>query len=548
MTSILSRRTFLAAGAAASTALPALTFAQTKPLPPPPSAPKGQVIVGLSQEPTKFNPLMTAIEVDQGIWMNVFSPLWAVDPTGKLLPRLAREIPSVENGGVSADGLSWRIRLREGVKWHDGKPFTADDVKFTLDLINNKDFQSAGRTGHNLVRDIQIVSPTEITWRMESPYAPYAAILAWTFIVPKHVLGAADDPNNAPFNNAPVGTGPFRWAERVPGDHITLVANPDYFGSGPYLERLVFKYIPDLTVLYTQFRTGEIDHIGLQGITADHYEEAKGLPGRQIFAYSTPTIETIYPNHGHKALGEKIVREALYYGINKQAITDTIYYGLPKGTESVLPSESWAFNPDLPKHIYDPAKANKLLDEAGWARGSNGIRAKGGVRLEFANSTTAGNQLREQAQQLLMQDWKKIGAAMTINNMPAAVVWGDFWRQSRFDSLMVGTIYMMGADPEITDRFSSAGTPVKGGAGKNVGQYANPKVDELMKAGISTFDQDKRKAIYREIQTILRDDLVVLPIFQWASVQGVKEGLIGYQVNGNAQVNTWNCETWYWAK
>lgn len=542
-----TRRAVMAFGAAAVAGLPRLSFAQTRAVPPPPGEPKGQVIVGLSQEPTKFNPHFPAIEVDQGVWMQVFSPLWMVDPTGDLLPRLAKEIPTVANGGVSPDGLTWRIRLREGVKWHDGAPFGAEDVKFTLDLINNKDFAAGSRTGHNLVRDIQVVSPTELTWRMERAYAPYLAILAWTFIVPKHVLGTGD-PNTAPFNNAPIGTGPFRWGERVAGDHITLLANKDYFGPGPYLERLIFKYIPDLTVMYTQFRTGEIDQTGLQGITPDHYDEAKTLAGRVISTYSTAAIETIAPNLEHPALRDKAVRQALYAAINKKAITDAIYYGLPKPTESFLPRESWAFNPDLPVQEYNPAKANKLLDDAGWVRGSDGIRVKGGVRLEFANSTTAGNHVREQAQQLLMQDWKAIGAAMTINNMPAAVIWADFWRLSRFDSLMVGTTYMMGADPEATDRFSSAGIPAKGGSGKNVQQYVNPRVDELLKAGVTTFDQDKRRKIYQEIQALVREDVVFLPLFQYTNVQGIKEGLIGYKPNPNTLVNTWNCETWYWAK
>ena len=144
------------------------------------------------------------------------------------------------------------------------------------------------------VTDVKVVSPTEITWRMKKSYAPYASILSWTFIVPAHILGKADDPNTAPFNNAPVGTGAFRWGERVPGDHITLVANQHYYGKGPYLERLVFHYVPDLTALYTQFQTGAIDHTTIQGITADHYNEAIKIPGRVVTAGPSGSCESIY--------------------------------------------------------------------------------------------------------------------------------------------------------------------------------------------------------------------------------------------------------------
>ncbi len=239
--------------------------------------------------------------------------------------------PRVENGGISEDGLAWRIKLRPDVKWHDGEPFTADDVKFTLDLINNTNFRASSRNGHELVGDITVVSPTEITWRMQKAYAPYPSILSWTFIVPQHILGKAADPNTAPFNNSPVGTGPFRWSERMPGDHITLVANEHFFGTGPYLERLVFRYIPDLTVLFTQFQTGAIDYTGIQGITADHYNEAMKIPGRKVIAGAVgASSESITMNLGRPVFQDPAVRQALYYGMDKESIIKAIYYGLPK--------------------------------------------------------------------------------------------------------------------------------------------------------------------------------------------------------------------------
>jgi peptide/nickel transport system substrate-binding protein len=536
-----TRRFFLKLGAAAALAAPATARSA------PPAAPKGQVVIGMSQEPTKFNPLFAAIEVDQGVWCQVFSPLWAPDPNGNLIPRLAREIPSVENGCISEDGLTWRIRLRDGVKWHDGEPFTAADVKYTIDLINNPEFRAGRRTGHSSVRDITIVSPTELTWRLERPYATYAAILSWTFIVPKHVLEKASDPNDAPFNGAPIGTGPFRWGERVAGDHITLLANKEYFGDGPHLERLIIKYIPDLTVMYTQFRTGEIDHTSLQGITADHYADAKKLPDRVISLNKNAFVESITPNFGNPIFADPAVRQALYASINKQAVIEAIYYGLPTPTESFLPRQSWAFNPELPVQTYDIRRANAILDAAGWVRGSDGIRVKDGVRLAFNNSTTAGNHTREQTQQLLQQDWKSIGAAMTISNMPAAVIWGDFYHLSHFDSVMVGTDFMTASDPDVYDRFASDEIPCKTGQGMNTLQYANPKVDELLKQGTMVFEQAKRKALYQQAQGLIRNDLAILPIFQYASAEGIKAGLVGYQPNVNTQINLWNCGDWYWS-
>lgn len=546
MNSIISRRNALALGVAGAAwaAHPARSLAQaTK----PPSKPSGQVIVGLSQEPTVFNPLMPHIEVDQGVHWNVFSPLWNVDAQGTFNPQLAAEVPSLENGGISEDGLNWRIKLRPNVKWHDGSPFSADDVKFTLELINNPHFRAYSRNGHELVTDIKVVSPTEITWRMQKSYAPYLSILSWTFIVPQHILGKADDPNTAPFNNAPVGTGPFRWSERMAGDHITLVANEQFFGKGPYLERVVFHYVPDLTALFTQFQTGAIDYTGIQGITADHYNEAIKIPGRKVTVGPSGSCESITMNLSHPALKDLAVRQALYYGMDKKSIIDAIYYGLPKPTETFLPRQSWAFNPDLPKQEFDIAKAKKVLDDAGWKPGAGGIREKDGVRLAFTNSTTAGNHVREQAQELLQQTWREIGADMQIKNMPAAVIWGDFYNLSKYDSVMIGQLEMTGPDPDVTIYYSSKATMAKGGAGQNTMGYDNPKVDELLLKGATTLDQSKRKPIYYELEEMIRHDLPMLPVFQYARIEGTKAGLVGYQPSVYVASNCWNIGEWYWS-
>ena len=512
----------------------------------PPSAPKGQVIIGFSQEPTVFNPHLLHIEVDEGIHFSVFDPLFNVDPEGKFTPALAVEVPTVENGGISADGLNWKVKLRDGVKWHDGKPFTAEDVKFTLDLVVDKDFRSARRAGHDQVRDIKVVSPTEITWRMEKPYAPYASILAATFIVPKHILEPEKDRNTAPFNNAPVGTGPFKWVERVAGDHIELAANTDYYGDGPYLERVIYKYIPDLTVLYTQFKTGDIDVTGLQWITPDHYDEAKALEGKTVQTVPGGTVESVTFNMEKPQFKDPAVRQALYYALDKATIIDALYYGLPTPTETYMPQQSFYFNPDLPKHEFDIEKAKKLLDDAGWQPGEDGIRAKDGVRLSFSNSTTAGNHLREQLQQFIQQSFKDIGVEMTISNLPPAVMWGEYWMQSKFDSVVVGLDFLTGPDPDTSDYFATGSINAKGGAGQNTWQYSNPEVDKLLTEGGQVFVPEERKKAYLKMQEIIRAELPFLPIYQYATIRGRKKGMTGFTPNVNNRIDTWNIGSWYW--
>ena len=512
----------------------------------PPKGQKGQIVVGFTQEPTVFNPLMPRIETDQGIWFALFNPLWRADPDGTFVAELAAEVPTLENGGISADGLTWTIKLRRGVKWHDGVEFTAEDVKYTLGLLNDPNFRAYTRQGHGLVRDITVRGPYELSWTMAKAYAPYLALLTWTFMVPKHALGTAADPNTAPFNSAPIGTGPFKWDRRVAGQSVTVVANTDYFGDGPYVERVIFNYIPDANGAYTQFKTGQIDYLSYFGLAAQYYDDAKKLPDRKIHVTQSTQVEGIVMNFGKPIFQDKAVRRAMYLGINKKAIVDLVYYGLPLPTESYLPQTSWAFNPGLPKHAFDPVAANKELDEAGWAKGSDGVRAKGAQRLEVVIAAVSGNPQREQILQLIQQDWKKLGIAMQIKTMPAAVLYGDYYTKSQFDGMLLASTYGTGADPDPTQRFSSSAIPVQGGSGSNYYQYKNPEVDRLLQIGQTSFKPDERKDAYMRIQGLIREDLAILPICMSAVVEGTKAKLAGFRSNVNVSCNCWNIGKWYW--
>lgn len=545
-TSTYSRRDALrlmAAGGVACFAAPSLlgkpAFAET-------ANPTGRVVVGLSQEPTVFNPLMAHIEVDDAVHFSVFDALFRMDPKGVLQPNLAVEVPTQKNGGISEDGLNWRIRLRDDVRWHDGEPFTAEDVKFTLELITNPKFRAWRTGGHSLVRDITVVSPTELTWRMEEAFAPYLSFLAETFMVPKHILEKEADPNAAAFNQAPVGTGAFKWAQRVAGDHLELVANPQYFGEGPYIERLVFKYIPDMTVLYTQFKSGDIDLADQAYITADHYEEARTLPDRVVTLEPGASLESIFLNLEKPQFKDPAVRQALYAAMDRKAIIDAIYYGVGTLTETFMPKESYYHNPNLPAQEFNLDRARQILDDAGWVPGPDGIRAKDGVRLSFANATTAGNNLREQVQQFLQQTFAEIGVEMTISNLPAAVMWGEFWLKSQFDSAIAGVTYLIAADPDATNRLHTSAIGAKGGKGSNTAQYSSPEVDALLEKGARTFDPEERRAIYYRVQEIVRQDLPFLPLFASTNVLGRKEGLEGFEPNANTRTASWQAAGWRW--
>ena len=511
-----------------------------------PTKPTGQAILGFSQEVTVLHPLMTANEVDQGVWWNLFSPLWMLDAKGKFVPLLAKAVPTVENGGISADGLAWRVELRRDVKWHDGKPMTSEDVRYSINLMKNPAFRARNRTAFELITSVGVEGDHVITWKLKEPFAPLASVLSWTFIVPAHILSRNPDPNSPQFAAAPVGTGPFRFVSRKTGDHVILEANTNYFGKAPSLNRLIFKYVPDLNAMYTQFKTGEIDYIGIQGIPANFYKEATALRGRRVHLAPRAAVEALTLNLAHPALADKAVRKALNIAIDRQSICNLVYYGVPKPANNYLVPSHWASNASLPTPEYDLKKAAAMLDKSGWVRGPQGIRVKKGVRLSFTNSTTTGNQLRAQTQQLIADDFKKIGVEMQIKNMVAAVLWADFWRNSKFDSLMSATTYTIASDPDVTHRFGSGSIPKETGSGSNVSQYRNGRVDTLLARGRQEYDIAKRKEIYARVQELINDDLPFLPLFYEVQIEGTKAGLDGYASNVNVLANSWNAATWRW--
>lgn len=507
----------------------------------------GQVVVALSQEPTVFNPARPHIEVDHGVHFGLFDSLWRVDDRAQFIPNLAIEVPSVRNGGIQKGGLEYTFKLRRGVKWHDGQPFTARDVKFTHDLIMNPKFGAYSKIGHDVVSSVETPDDYTVRVRLKESFAPFLTSWGDTYIVPAHILESVPDPNTAEFNSkSPVGTGPFKFASRVAGDNLVLKANESYHGGPPILERVIFKYIPDLTVLYTQFKTGAVDITGMQGISAEFYGEAKSLPGVTVHQHATPSVEYIYFNHGKPQFKEIAVRQALYAALDKRAIIDQIYYGIQKPVEGYLPPTSWAYNANLPKQEYNPEKAKQILDESGWKVGADGIRAKDGVRLSFTNSTTAGNKLREQTQALVQQNWKAIGVDMQINNMPAAVIWGEFYVKSKYETLLVGIQATIGDDPDCLNRIHSKYIPAETGSGRNVMQYKNPQVDKLLEDGVREVDRAKRRPLYLKLQEVIRADLPYLPLFSYVRLEGVKQGIVNYKPNSNTLTNSWNMAEWGW--
>jgi peptide/nickel transport system substrate-binding protein len=508
----------------------------------------GQILIGTSQELESFNPLMPFFEAQRGVQMCIFDSLWRMDPKGQFVPNLAAELPTQANGGISKDGTLFTVKLRKNAKWHDGQPFTAKDVVAHWQTILNPKVRVHTTSGFDQIESMWAADDFTVKFKMKVPYAPIMVTLSDMYITPEHILSKSPDINKDEFNTKrPIGTGPFKFVEWVPGDHVTLEANRAYHGTGPYLDRISFKFTPDLNVLYTQLQTGDVDIFAQQGIPVDLFIEAKKVPNLNLFATPSFTWEAICPNMLLPLFQDKRVRQALYYGMDKKPLIDKVYLGVMLEAETYIPPMSWAYNPKIKgHHKYDPEKAKQLLEQAGWKVGPDGIRVKDGKRLAFENACTTGNRQREQTQQILQQQWRPLGVELTINNKPAAVVFGEFYRMSKFETIFNG-MPVAGGDPEISFRLHSKYIPAKGGMGRNSVAYENPKVDQLLDAGLQEMNLEKRKKIYWELQEVLADELPYIPIFHYVMCRGTQAHVQGFRPNAFMYDDMWNANEW-WVK
>ena len=507
-----------------------------------------RIILGMTQEPVQMNPLLYVNAGTENVpEACMFDALWDMNDVGQFIPNLAVEVPSLENGGMSPDGLLWKVKLKRGVTWSDGQPFTAKDVEFTFKTIMNPAVAVRSRGGFDLIKNFKVVDDFSIEMEMERPFVPL--LWAWQnmHIVPKHLLEGEANLNVSGFNTKPVGTGPYILKTKVAGAYTAYERNPNYHRGPAKVRQFIHKIVPDQLVLYGQAKTGEVDYMALLGVPNDRWDEARKIADRDFLVMNSPNVQFIYFNCGKPLFADVRVRRALYMSCEMQKSIDDVYFGTYERTLSYLSPQHWAYNHDLKDETPNPERAGKLLDEAGWTMGPDGVRQKNGEKLRFTMSTTAGNPSRQATQALFQQNWKRIGVDMEIKNFPASVVWGDYTTKSQFDTLLVAWDPTVGLDPDYSARAHSKQIPVKTGSGSNYVQYSNPELDKLLELGVTQSNVADRKATYARVQQILLDDVPFAP--QGATRQGhlKKKQLTNVKPNSYVTDITWNIQDWSWS-
>lgn len=536
-----------------ATAAPVVT---EPPVDPNLPVPGGTVILGTPQEPGTLSPLLASATIDDVISSFIVEGLITVDGDGKYAPVLAEELPS-----ISEDGLVLTYKLKKDIKFSNGDPFTCADVQFTLDAILS-DLSGASTSGYSDIDKIECPDEFTAVVYFADVYAPYMRLFA--YIVPRAAgdLAALD---TWEYNRAPIGTGPWVVSEWLAGDYITLVPNLNYREPGkPYLDSVIVKIVPSREVGLQLLSTGEIT--ALWDLTEADIPAVEKLDGvawaGALYGYgenellvlnfgttdgSAPADPAAAP---HPALSDLRVRQAIQHAIDKQLIVDTLLFGSVNVGSTVLPAGDWGCPQPVSEHSVDKAKA--LLDEAGWIAGADGIREKDGARLSLKISTTTGNQLREQTEQVLVEMLKEVGIELLIDNVPSDVLFAS-WdsdgmrKKGRFDILLYTTGGGIDPDSHLFGNYHSARIPTADneGAGNNYSRYINADVDAWIDDAAFNPDQAARRELYCKVAEQINKDVPRIFLYERKVIAGYREALQNFRVSPGWADLTIDSQNWW---
>ena len=433
--------------------------------------------------------------VDVG-YISQMTMAWLIkfDQQNRPYPELATEVPTQSNGGVSKDGLTITYHLRKGVKWSDGAPFDADDVVFSTNVVNNPANNEVGRQGWDQIVKIDEPDKYTVVYHLKKPYAGFvesffATAGANPCILPKHLLAKYPNINNVPYNEKPIGIGPFkvdRWDRQ---QQVVLVANPLYFRGRPKLDKFIFKIVPDRDTLLAQVQAHEID---MWAQAPGHYiDQLKAVQAYTILRQPSFIWDHLDFNLTHPAVHDPIVRQALRFATDRATLLRKVSHGVGILSETPTPPTAPYYHAE-PLVPFDLAKANAMLDQDGWKRGPDGIREKGGVRLVLDWATTAGSQDADEQIELIRADWKQVGVDINLRHYPPAlmfapnsqggVVYGNKW-----DVISFGW-----SNDAIGDYSTPYGCQSFPPNGQNGARWCNPKAQAAMDALYTHYDQEQR--------------------------------------------------------
>jgi peptide/nickel transport system substrate-binding protein len=473
----------------------------------------GHITEASTSDLKNFNSVLTNDYTSDQMIRMINEGLYAPDANALNYPLIAKDKPQ-----ISSDNLTYTVSLRQDVKWTNGQEVTADDVVFTYQLMYDPAYAKVNspRRGDltTYVDSVTAKDKYTVVFKLKNVFAPFQGLHLGYAILPKNVFGSLspEEINTAPWNSAPTVTnGTFKFVKWDKGSQVTLAKNDKYYRGKPHLDSYVFKIGGASTEVLNQLKTGEIDvgYPGVGSIDPSQYDSSKAVDNINVYSYPRLVFDFYQyqldpAKPASKFFGDKAVRQALLYALDREAIAKALYFGQATVANTSMPPKSWAYNKDnKPVYTFDKAKAASMLDAAGWTASGGGTRQKNGVPFKFEMITNAGNKVRENLLVVMQQQWKDVGVDATPKYVDFNKVLVPAITNTRaFDVLMVG--FSWGVDPDQAQVWHSRNAAVGGFNGM---QYKNPALDKVLDDAVATLDQEKRKQLYFKMQQILAEDV-----------------------------------------
>ncbi len=455
------------------------------------------------------------------------------------IPVLAKEIPTLENGGVveNEDGtvtMTWQ--LQEDVQWHDGEEFSSEDVCFTWEFI----VSDAGAVVYNQTEYLHIIDcdatePNTVVFTWDGPYAPYASL--FDTVLPEHMLVDQDVVTYDAYNRSPLGTGPFKFVEWKSGEYVRVEKNENYWRGPEYpkLDGIIVQFIPDPNTRVNALKAGEYD---FGQILPNQVSEVSDLEGYKIEMVNTNSWLhfdfNVATERGQALFGDKQVRQALFHAIDREAIADDLMEGTVELANTGITPNSPYFNDDLKVYNYDPEAAAQMLEDAGWVVGSDGIREQDGERLSFTIINRNSRPERVAIAQVIQANLKDVGVEITFENLENAA-WLDRWLSKDWEAVVGG--WIIPADPSLTSLYACE-------ASNNFTGFCSEELDAAMAASDKVLDLAERKPLVDEVQAILAEEAWSLPLYYVVNPFVLRADFENFKGSGTNLGSYWNSYEW----
>lgn len=456
----------------------------------------GEYIEGIAAQPRYINPVLSQTsEADADLVQLIYSGLFGYDASGKLVKRLAAD------WSVSEDGKLYTVTLRPGVKWHDGEEVTADDILYTIQVIQDPSYKSPLRANWLSV-DVAAADRYTATFTLKKTYFGFLENLTLG-ILPKHIWENIAPENFllADYNLAPIGSGPYRFFDSEKdssGNMLSyeLRAWNDYFAGAPYISKMIFHFYPDEAALIDAYNRKEI--MGINSVMSENISKLEEHKSTRVYSINIPRIFAVFFNQTKNiALAHDEVREALSYATDRDAIIRGVLFGKGQSAYTAFLPFMTGYSGDFSWPYFDIGKANALFDDSGWKRGEDGVRAKGNAVLEIELTVPDWPELTRTADLLKVQ-WAEAGARVTVNVLGAADFQQNAIRPREYEALLFGEAAMLDSDP-----YSFWHSSQKRDPGLNLALFDNKNADDVLATLREELDPGKQSEKYRAFQEIL---------------------------------------------